>query len=353
MFVEQAIFTSVRSGRNEGYQVAATSPGVSNNEQRELAQWGPAHDSLYDTSPTAECCSFQRLTSGRYCLSRTASAGREYSGRGGCRMYTQSFLLPAELLARFHYHPLRIIEALVVSGRAAILSPLPDRLDPLPLLGRAAPVKVAEIERLRQTLGPERLTALVAAALDTELLGIVAPTHPQLLVSGLLGLLPPQRRAEFSWTTGLRVSPRRPFRWAVLPADRDEQRHALRLLHLTTLDLCQDLPAKFAAHGGWPLVVYNLLRTQQYAALADVIQAAANSDETDTDILAEQAWAHLDQPITADLLTPWSPTGAETVGTGGGHRGARRMPQGGLARARRETVGDVARQSSDHADSGA
>jgi hypothetical protein len=332
VFVEQAIFTSVRSGRNEGYQIAATSPGVTSDEQRELAKWGPAHDSLYDAGPAAESCSFHRLESGLYCLSRTVSAGREYSGRGGCRVYTQSFLLPHALLARFHHHPLRILEALVVSGRATVLSPVPDHLDPVPILGRASPVKVTEIERLCQALGPERLTALVCAALQTELLGIVAPVRPRLLLAGLLNLLPPQRRAEFSWTTGLRVSPRRPYRWAVLPADREEQRQALRLLHLTTLDLCHDVPAKFAAHGGWPLVVYNLLRTQQFSTLADVVQAATDTEETDTDILAEQAWARLDQPAAADAFTPWSPTGFETAGTSSDYREGRPMPQGGIAR---------------------
>ena len=187
MFVEQAIFTSVRSGRNEGYQIAAASPGVTIADKRELAQWGPGHDALYDTRPTAESINCHRMENGLHCLSRTVYAGREYSGRGGYRVYTQCFLVPENLLHRFSHHPFRVMEALVVSGRASVLTPIPDQLAPASIVGRAGAVKTAEVERLCQTLGPEKLASLVCAALKTDVLGVSAPVPPATSLRSAVG----------------------------------------------------------------------------------------------------------------------------------------------------------------------
>ncbi|MHB8970479.1 MAG: GAP1-N2 domain-containing protein [Pirellulaceae bacterium] len=306
MFVEQAIFTSMRSGRNEGYQIAAMSPGVSLADQRELAQWGPGHDSLYDPRPTAESVNFHHMESGLYCLSRTVCAGREYSGRGGFKVYSQCFLLPPELLRRFANHPFRVIEALLASGRAPVLSPVPDQLDPVPVLGRAAAIKIANVERLCQTIGPERLVSLLCAALKTTALGVSATVPPQRLLGGLLELIPPPLRTRFPLTTGLKVSPRRLYRLAIIPYDREQQRQAIRLAHLTTLDLHRDAPATFAAQSGWPLLMYELLRNRQFAALATVIESTADTLETDTDLLAEQARASVANHVESlDVITPF------------------------------------------------
>jgi hypothetical protein len=308
VFVEQAIFTSVRSGRNDGYQIAAASPGVTIADQRQLAQWGPGHDAMYDTRPTAESVNCHRMENGLYCLSRTLYAGREYSGRGGCRVYTQCFLVPENLLQRFSHHPFRVMEALVVSGRAGVLTPIPDQLAPASVVGRACAVKTAEVERMCQMLGPEKLASLVSAALQTDVLGVSTPAPPQRLFGVLLDLLPPPQRAQFSLTTGLRVSPRRPYRLAALPDDREEQRQAVRLVHLAVLDLHADPPAEYAARSGWPLLIYELLRSRQFTTLAEVIQGTAATAETDADLLAERARVRIDKSAReCDLLTPLSP----------------------------------------------
>ena len=51
MRLEQAIFTSVRSERLDGYQLAARSSGVTDELAKELTGWGPAHDSLWVSEP--------------------------------------------------------------------------------------------------------------------------------------------------------------------------------------------------------------------------------------------------------------------------------------------------------------
>ncbi|MHB0957392.1 MAG: GAP1-N2 domain-containing protein [Pirellulaceae bacterium] len=307
MLIDQAIFTSIRSGRNEGYQIAAASPGVTLADRGELTRWGPGHDSLYDPRPTAESINFHRMESGRYCLSRTVCAGREYSGRGGYKVYSQCFLLPAELLERFANQPFRVMEALVVSGRATVLSPVPDQLDPVPLLGRVIAAKTADIERLTQAIGPERLASLLCTALKSTMLGVTAPVSSPRLLGGLLELIPLRRRPEFSLTTGLKVSPRRPYRLAMLPTHREQQRQAVRLMHLTALDLHHDAPASLGAQRGWPLLICELLRQHRFAELGALIQSTADTEETDTDLLAEHARARLAKSAdVADLITPFS-----------------------------------------------
>ena len=119
MRLEQAIFTSVRSERLDGYQLAARSGGVSDELAKELTAWGPAHDSLWDTRhPDAQQ---RQLPSAcrtvDYCVSQTTLAGAEYSGRGGGRVYTQMFVLPARrLLNALRGDPFLVLRALVGLG---------------------------------------------------------------------------------------------------------------------------------------------------------------------------------------------------------------------------------------------
>ncbi len=86
MRLEQAIFTSVRSERLDGYQLAARSPGIDDDLAKELITWGPAHDSLWDNSLRASSLNFHALSDDRFCVSKTVLAGAEYSGRSGGRV---------------------------------------------------------------------------------------------------------------------------------------------------------------------------------------------------------------------------------------------------------------------------
>ncbi len=79
MQAEQAVFAS--SGNAAGYQVVAASPGLCEADARELAVWGPSHDSLLDPSPEAESLNFHPLPSGAFCISRTVALG--WDGQGG------------------------------------------------------------------------------------------------------------------------------------------------------------------------------------------------------------------------------------------------------------------------------
>src|SRR5262245_60156679 len=97
--VDQAIFSSAHTSTHDGYQILATSPGVTRAESEQLAIWCPSHDSLLPACDDGSLNFFP--CEGRYCLSRTVPAGAEYSGRQGPRIYTHCFLLGRETLGRF------------------------------------------------------------------------------------------------------------------------------------------------------------------------------------------------------------------------------------------------------------
>lgn len=288
MCVKQAIYTSVRTGRNEGYQLAARSPGLSDHEVRELTQWGPGHDSLYQESPAATSINFHPMESGSYCVSQTQLAGREYSGRGGRRVHTHMFLITPRKLLRFANNPFRIMEALTAAGRVENREHPPARLEPVTLLGRASLVNLRNLKQVVRQTGPHKLAVLVHAALNAERLGLVSKIATKKLFGALLDLLPLPARPAFSLTTGLRVSATRSYRLVALPPLLDEQRRAIRQVHLDVLDLTGELPAKYAPKDGWPELMHDLLRTEQYETIVEVIEATARSTERNSSLLAEQ-----------------------------------------------------------------
>ncbi len=62
------------------------------------------------------------------------------------------------------------------------------------------------------------MAALVEIALSSRRLVVVCPNGEQVL-AGLISCLPLQHRTGISLSTGLKLSPRRPFRVSVAPVD--------------------------------------------------------------------------------------------------------------------------------------
>lgn len=295
MFIEQAIFTSVRRGHNAGYQLAAISPGVSHQQRRELSLWGPGHDSLYPARQQARAISFWQLESGPYCIGHTVPAGAEYSGRGGARIYTQFFLLARADLARFAGNPFRVVEALNAAGRIQTINPLPDQLAPLPLVGRASPVHEANLQRVNEQLGAHKLATLLQAVLASPALGVTSPLPMDRVLGAMLDLLPPAHRPAISLTTGLKVSAGRPFRVHMLPDNESQKKLAVRQLGMTPISLLDAPPVSFAPDRGWPALMYELLRERRYELLASVVGAAASSSEENLSVLAESTRQQLER----------------------------------------------------------
>lgn len=251
MLIEQAIFTSAETSRREGYQLVAHSPGIDEADLRELSAWGPSHDSLLDASEDAVSVNFFRLPSGSYCVSKTTPGGQEYSARGGPKVYTQCLVVDADCLARFANNPFALLNAAFAQGSVRVHEKIPEALEAFRLAGRAAAVDQALLSQLRAEPGVTWLGALLDAAIASPALAIVGGSQPLRLVAGLINGLPVECRTHFSFSTGLKYSPRRPFRVLCLNDDPVEMRRLARLGERTVLELGGKPPQRFTGTSGW------------------------------------------------------------------------------------------------------
>jgi hypothetical protein len=266
--IEQAVFTSARSRGRDGYHLVATSPGVTPPDARELAVWGPTHDSLTECCPASGSINYHPLASGAYCVSRTVAAGSEYSNRGGLRVYTQSLLVPPAVMGRFAFDPFRVMEAANASGFLEVLDVVPERLEPTRLLGRASPVDALLLERLCSDLGPRTLASLLQSLLSTPFMCIRGGPVAEQLMAGLLCLVPPPCRAELSLSTGLRISPRRPFRLISLEADSGLARRLAQRPDTVVFDLSSGNSPPAEQASPWGGLIVEILRINDWDRLA-------------------------------------------------------------------------------------
>jgi hypothetical protein len=268
-WIEQAVFTSAETDRSAGYQVVATSPGVSEADARELAVWGPSHDALLEPGADAVSYNFHALPSGRYCLGRTTPAGREYSGRGGARIYTQCLIVPPSVLARFANNPFALLRAALAAGVLRLHEKVPEQLPPIRLVGRAAVVDQALLARLCANPGPDALAALVQAALTSATVAVTGRPPAEHLIAALVNCLPPECRVQFSFSTGLKFSSRRPFRVIALNDDDEERRRVKRLYDVAVLDFDGQAPPDLAPTESWARFIHRALKTGHTSLLAN------------------------------------------------------------------------------------
>lgn len=266
--IEQAVFTSAETDRAAGYQVVATSPGVCEADVRELAVWGPSHDALLEPTPDAVSLNFHPLPSGSYCVSRTSPAGWEYSGRGGARVYTQCLIVSPASLARFANNPFALSRAALAAGLLRLHDEVPKRLAPLRLAGRAPVCDSTVLARLCANPGPDWLASLVQAALTSTALAIAGGPPAEQVIAGLLNCLPPECRLQFSFSTGLKFSSRRPFRVIAVSQDPEERRRVERLYDMAVLDFSDRLPAEFEPVESWARFIQRVLKSGRTSLLS-------------------------------------------------------------------------------------
>jgi hypothetical protein len=268
--IQQAIFTSVRGAAMDGYQLVAASPEISDDETKELEAWGPAHDSLLDPRPRARSVNFHRLASGRYCVSLTTALDAEYSGRGGCQVYTHSLVVEPEVLRRFANNPFRIVEAALAAEQLTPHEQVPAALEPLELPGAASPVNTVLLARLARRPGPAAMARLVAETLRHKFVSVACRDPAREVLGGVINLLPVECRPEFSFTTGLRHSARRPFRLSVLSDDAEERRRTIST-GAVGIDLASSKPAS-PATSGWAGYVESVLRDNRISHFARLLR---------------------------------------------------------------------------------
>ena len=265
--IEQAVFTSAQTERSAGYHVVATSPGVHRADVRELTVWGPSHDAMSRSAAGATSVNFHPLPSGAYCVSRTTPAGSEYSGRRGARIYTQCLVVSPQALGRFANNPFALLKAVSAGGSLRAYDTVPKQLGRLRLVGRATVVDESLLGQLCGGSGPRWMASVVQAALDSPAVVVAGDVPAERIIAGLINCMPPECRTEFSFSTGLKLSSRRPFRVVVLPAETDEQRRARRLQDVSVLNLTNELASECTPTGSWARLVKRVLESSQVAFL--------------------------------------------------------------------------------------
>ncbi|HTN77699.1 MAG TPA: hypothetical protein VL096_20720 [Pirellulaceae bacterium] len=275
MLIEQAIFTSLKTQQQEGYQLAAKSPGIGAALARELDPWGPAHDALLVGECGATSLNFHPLSTGDFCLSKTFAAGDEYSGRGGPRIYTQMLILTPAVLRQFGSQPFAIAEAMTAAGTLQVCEQVPATLPPLNLLGKATALNQLRLAELLIDVGLAPFARFVHLAVNSTRLAVRSPVPLERLFAGLLMVLPPTYRPQVSFSTGLRSSPRRPFRLFGLSPDTAEQRMVQRTTDAELLDLTRrtreemdELPPGYASMLG------DVFETRQLGLLTEILRRA-------------------------------------------------------------------------------
>ena len=270
MPIEQAVFTSARTARGDGYQLVARSPGVSDDDARELAVWGPSHGALCTERDEATSINFCRLATGVSCVSKTVAAGQEYSGRGGARVYTHFLLVPGDVMTRFANNPFAVLRAAWAKGMLGVHDRWPDDLESFSLAGRSSPVDEGLLAQLADQWGPVRVGRMVQSAMSPGVHLLSGVANAETLIGGLLQCFPPDCRPEISFTTGLRYSPRRPFRLSPLDNDAAEQRRTTREKDVAVIDLATE--GEQAKLTPWAAVVADAIANDRLANFASQLQ---------------------------------------------------------------------------------
>ena len=201
-------------------------------------------------------------------------SGPEYSGRGGDHVYTQFLILPPAALAKFHNDPFSIFRAIAAIGDLLVVSDPPSELPPIQLTGRAPTTDQILLAQLAHSPGPRVMGGLLHAALSEQRL-VVMGAGGERLLAGLMSCLPVNRRTEFSFSTGLRLSTRRPFRVAVISeGGPDVQRFAHQCgARVFTIEQLAELPIETDP---WATMVTTALGQSKMRMLANAVANPEN-----------------------------------------------------------------------------
>jgi hypothetical protein len=109
------------------------------------------------------------------------------------------------------------------------------------------------------------MAALVQVARESVCLAVSGEVATERLIAGLINCLPLTHRTEYSFTTGLKFSPRRPFRLVAFPRDPAEQRWLEHHNNVSVLDLAGDAAPPAQPLDGWSQFIERLLSTGRTA----------------------------------------------------------------------------------------
>src|SRR6185295_16611213 len=144
---------------------------------------------------------------------------------------------PPDGLARFAHDPFLVLRALAAAGRLVIHDKVPETLPTVPLLGRSDKPGSALSLQIIEEIGASVFDELVEAIASSPSVAVLTSGHVERLFQPILHSFSPDDRLTISFTTGLKDSPRRPFKLFVLPNDPSIVRQSQRLNGAKVVDL--------------------------------------------------------------------------------------------------------------------
>lgn len=224
MILQQAIFTSAKTHKVQGYHLVARSPGIDEPLARSLIRWCPSHGAIAGPEPDADSLNFHPLENGYFALSRTMFGAPEYSARGGLQVLTRALLLRAEQLEGYDHNPVTFALHLMALGHLRLEPSFPAELDPLEVPRCCVCVTEPQSpgEAWSGLLG--ELTRTLSSNGRACVVGLDDPLP---VLSAALQRTAPRRRGEISFSTGLKPSKHRPMQLQFLPSINAKLRHQL------------------------------------------------------------------------------------------------------------------------------
>lgn len=232
MLVEQAVFTSARTHKVQGYHLVARSPGIDESLARSLTLWCPSHGAIAGPEPDADSLNYHPLENGYFALSRTMFGGPEYSARGGLQVVTRALVLRPDQLDGYDHNPLTFAQHLIALGHLRFDATAPADLEPLDVPRRC----VATAEPSSSGAGWSGLLGeLMRITSSNGRSCVVGLDDPLLVLSSVILRTPPRRRTEITFTTGLKPSKHRPVQLQFLPSIDAKLKHQLESEQLEVL----------------------------------------------------------------------------------------------------------------------
>lgn len=307
--IEQAVFAPDETRPTAPFGIIARSDGVIEADARELAVWCPTNGALL--ADHAASVNFHPLPSGAYCVSQTTPAHQELDICGAEPCRTHCLLVPAEILARFANNPFALIHEIGEERFSREAVGKKTRLESISVSGGTEAVDAVLLSKLAIAPGSKKMASLVHLALNSISLALPNDS-PSELIAGLLNCLPPRCRADFSFSTGLKFSSRRPFRLVTVSDDPAERSWVAHHPNVTVFECDDSESTHNMAIDDWARLIARVLSTGQICFLASRL-AKQRMDVTIDDLpaLGLQLLEELEGgPVASDHDIPPGPNEA-------------------------------------------
>ncbi len=187
-------------------------------------------------------------------------------------------IIEPDLLARFANNPHAVLRAAIAGGALDIGQSIPENLSAIEMPGRAPVVDWETLTQAASLMGIEPLAALLRTALSADSLALVAGQDADRVLAALLACLPVDLRRRVSFSTGLKYSPRRPFRWFVASDGRGERRRLEDQFGVTVVEIDTGGAAappkeKATPERGWTGYVATCLRLKRLDHLEEQLKS--------------------------------------------------------------------------------